>query len=314
MSLQLGVVMDPLESINYHKDTTLAMLFEAQQRGWQINIMTPADLYCTGGQVKAKAKRLTVAMNPQAWFHVQAEVELDCADYDVILMRKDPPFDNQYIYITHLLSLVEAQGTLVVNKPQSLRDYNEKLATTWFPACCPTTLVTRDKNAAREFVHLHQDCVFKPLEGMGGRSVFRVRAQDPNVNVILETLIGENERFMMAQVFIPEITEGDKRIILINGEAVPYALARIPSAADGRGNLAAGAVGKGVELTARDRWLCQQVGPTLKDKGLIFVGLDVIGDYLTEINVTSPTCVRELDAAFDMNISAMLLDVIEAQV
>ncbi|MGH8591790.1 MAG: glutathione synthase, partial [Gammaproteobacteria bacterium] len=229
----------------------------------------------------------------------------------VVLMRKDPPFDMEYIYATYLLELAEAAGVLVVNAPQGLRDANEKLFTAWFRQCCPESLVTRDRTRIRSFLEEHGDIILKPLDGMGGISIFRVRAADPNTNVIIETLTAHGRRFMMAQRFIPEITEGDKRILLIDGHPVPYALARYPAPGETRGNLAAGGRSAGVALSERDRWICAEVGETLRRKGLMFVGLDVIGDYLTEINVTSPTCIRELDALYRLDIAGQLMDAIE---
>lgn len=313
MTIRCGVLMDPIESIHFEKDTTLALLYEAQQRDWEIYYMTADDIYYQDGTVRANCQRLAVAMNPQQWFRTLTTETLNLNTLDVLLMRKDPPFDIQYIYITHLLDIAAAQGVLVVNRPQSLRDYNEKLATSWFPQCCPPTLVSRDHALLRQFLEMHEDVVFKPLAGMGGRSVFRVNQTDVNVNVILETLVGEPASYIMAQKFIPDIAAGDKRILLVDGQPIPYALARIPAAGDSRGNLAAGAIGKGVELTDRDRWICQQVGPTLQEKGLFFVGLDVIGDFLTEINITSPTCIREIDAAFQVNLSRLVLDALAAK-
>jgi len=233
------------------------------------------------------------------------------ADVDVILMRKDPPFNREFIYSTYILEQAEREGALVVNKPQALRDFNEKVSASLFPQCCTPGLVSRDKDLLMDFYKTHEDVIFKPLDGMGGTGIFRVKPGDPNVTVIIETLTEYGGRQIMAQTFIPEITEGDKRILMIDGESVGYALARIPSANETRGNLAAGGTAKGVELSDRDRWICEQVGPTLHANGLMFVGIDVIGDYLTEVNVTSPTCVRELDEAFDLDIAGQLMDCIE---
>ncbi|MGD8785773.1 MAG: glutathione synthase, partial [Thioalkalispiraceae bacterium] len=233
------------------------------------------------------------------------------AELDVILMRKDPPFNMDYIYSTYLLEAAEQQGTLIVNKPASLRDCNEKLYTLQFPDCIPPTTVSSSANQLKKFIEQQQDTILKPLDGMGGESIFRVKHDDANLNVIIETLTYKGRRMIMAQRFIPEIVQGDKRILLINGEPVPYALARIPGKGETRGNLAVGGRGEGIELSERDRWICQQVGPRLREIGLLFVGLDVIGDYLTEINVTSPTCIRELDTIFELNISATLMDCIE---
>lgn len=311
MTIKLGVVMDPISAIHIKKDTTFAMLLEAQRRGWEIYYMEMQDLFLEQGRVSARMRRLTVQEDVQHWFDFGVEQTQALQQLDVILMRKDPPFDMQYIYATYLLELAETQGVLVVNKPSSLRDANEKLFTAWFPQCCPETLVTSDGKRLRQFIQQHKDVILKPLDGMGGFSIFRVSSGDLNTSVIIETLTQMNSRAIMAQRFIPEIDQGDKRILMVNGEPVPYALARIPAAGELRGNLAAGGMGVGVKLSARDHWICQQIGPILREKGLLFVGLDVIGDYLTEINVTSPTCARELDAEFGINISGQFLDCVK---
>ena len=311
MSIKLGVVMDPIESIKPKKDSTLAMLLAAQKRGWQLYYMQQQDLSVRDGKLHLRARTLTVSDDTQSW-HVLSDTQYIAAkELDVILMRKDPPFDMQYIHSTYLLELAEAEGVLVVNKPQTLRDANEKLFTAWFPQCCPPTLVSRDMAQLRSFLEEHGDIIIKPLEGMGGVSIFRLRLGDPNISVAFETLTLNGSQFIMAQRFIPEITAGDKRILLVDGEPMPYALARIPAQGETRGNLAAGGRGEGLPLSDRDRWICAQVGPTLKQKGLLFVGLDVIGDYLTEINVTSPTCIRELDAQFGLDIGGELMECIE---
>jgi glutathione synthase len=309
--LKLGVVMDPIGSINYKKDSTLAMLLEAQRRGWELHYMEQGDLFLRDAVASARMRYLKVFDDPARWFELSTDTIRPLAELDVILMRKDPPFDTEYIYTTYLLEQAEARGVLVVNRPSSLRDANEKLYSAWFPQCTPPTLVARSPARVREFLAAHGDIVLKPLDGMGGASVFRVTVDDPNLGVILETMTARGTRFTMAQKFLPEIVEGDKRILLIDGKPVPYALARIPAPGETRGNLAVGGTGVGVALTERDRWICAQVGPRLRDTGLLFVGLDVIGDYLTEINVTSPTCIRELDKLYNLNISATLLDVIE---
>ena len=310
MTLRLGVVMDPIGSIKIKKDSSFAMLLEAQRRGWPIHYMEQHDLFLRDGQACARHRGLSVFDEASRWFEWGAESTEPLATFDVILMRKDPPFDMEYIYTTYLLERAENAGVLVVNKPRSLRDANEKLFTAWFPQCTPPTLVTRQAGRIRDFLGEHGDIVLKPLGGMGGESVFRLRRGDPNTNVAIETLTADETRFAMAQRFIPEIAQGDKRILLIDGEPIPFALARIPAAGETRGNLAAGGTGVGVPLTERDRWICAQVGPVLREKGLIFVGLDVIGDYLTEINVTSPTCVRELDRLYNLHISATIMDAI----
>ncbi len=310
MTIKLGVVMDPIGAINPRKDSTLAMLLAAQARGWQLHYMEQADIFIRDGRAYARTRTLTVTTEPACWHHFSSEQTIALAELDTILMRKDPPFDMQFIHTTYLLELAEAEGVVIVNKPQSLRDANEKLYTAWFPQCCPPTLVSSDMKQLRAFFEEHGDIIIKPLEGMGGMSIFRLKRGDPNVSVALELLTGNGSHYIMAQRFIPEITRGDKRILLVDGEPVPYALARIPAAGETRGNLAAGGHGEGVALTERDYWICQQVKATLQAKGLIFVGLDVIGDYLTEINVTSPTCIRELDRQFDLDIGGQLMEAI----
>jgi glutathione synthase len=307
---RLGVVMDPIGSINIKKDSTFAMLLEAQTRGWELHYMELGDLFLRDGVAFARRRSLKVFEDSSRWFEFGPETTSALSELDVILMRKDPPFDMEYVYATYLLEQAEAAGVLVVNKPRSLRDANEKLFTAWFPQCTPPTLVTRRSTLIRDFLAEHQDIILKPLDGMGGASVFRLRREDPNVNVVLETLTHKETRYAMAQRFISEIAQGDKRILMIDGEPIPYALARIPAAGETRGNLAAGGTGTGEALSERDRWVCREVGPALRERGLLFVGLDVIGDYLTEINVTSPTCIRELDKLYGLHISAQLLDVI----
>jgi glutathione synthase len=314
MTLRLGVVMDPIATIQIEKDTTFAMLLEAQARGWGIQYLEQGDLFLRDGRAYARMRELCVRDNARHWFDFGAETTRPLAALDVILMRKDPPFDMEYVYTTYLLERAEAEGVRVVNKPCALRDCNEKLYTAWFPQCAPPTLVTRDARQLRDFLQQHGDMILKPLGAMGGRSVFRVRAEDPNIAVIIETLTGYGQCFIMAQRYLPEISEGDKRILLINGEPVPYALARIPAPGETRANLAAGGRGVGAPLSANDRWLCAEVGPALRERGILFAGLDVIGDYLTEINVTSPTCARELDALYGLNIAGSFLDAVEKQV
>ncbi len=310
---RLGVVMDPIDSIKSKKDSSFAMLLAAQARGWSLHYMEPADLWLRDGRSHARHRLLTVRDDPADWFSLGEAEETPLAELDVVLMRQDPPFDTEYLYTTHLLSLVEAEGCLVVNRPQALREANEKLATAWFPQCCAPSLVSRDQGRLRGFLAEQGDIILKPLDAMGGASIFRVRAGDPNTNVILETLTDHSRRLAMAQRFIPEIRDGDKRILLVDGEPVPYALARVPAEGENRGNLAVGGRGVGVELSERDRWICAQVAPRLREMGLLFVGLDVIGDYLTEVNVTSPTCIRELDALYGLDIAGDLMDVIAAR-
>ncbi|MFZ1643144.1 MAG: glutathione synthase [Candidatus Contendobacter sp.] len=311
MTLKLGVVMDPIATITIKKDTTFAMLLAAQARGWELHYFEQADLYARGNEAFGRTRLLSVLDDKHGWFAFHGERELPLAALDVILMRKDPPFDMEYIYTTYLLELAEMAGTLVVNKPRGLRDANEKFFALHFPQCCPPTLVSREPARLKAFLGEHADIVVKPLDGMGGASVFRLRQNDPNLNVILETLTAHGRRLTMAQRYIPEVTAGDKRILLIDGEPVPYALARIPQAGETRANLAAGGRGEGVPLSDRDRWICAQVAPRLREMGLLFVGLDVIGDSLTEINVTSPTCARELDAQFGLDIGGELMTAIE---
>jgi glutathione synthase len=310
MSIVLGVVMDPIAAINPNKDTSLAMLLAAQKRGWTLLYMEQSDLYLCQGQARARTRALTVSSDTDHWFSLGTSNDQDLGDLDVILMRKDPPFDSEFVYSTYILEAAESQGALVVNRPQSLRDCNEKIFATQFPDCCPPVLVSRDSERLRNFHREHGDVIFKPLDGMGGASIFRCRADDPNVGVILETLTQHDQQSTMAQKFIPDISNGDKRILVVNGKAVPYCLARIPAKGETRGNLAAGGTGEARPISARDQWIVDQVAPTLIDKGLLFVGLDVIGDYLTEINVTSPTCVREIDKAYNIDIAALLMDAI----
>ena len=309
----LGVVMDPIESIKPAKDTTLAMMLEAQRRGWRIAYMQQRDLYLRDGAARALMTEIRVEDSRTAWWSAVGPGDRDLSELDAVLMRKDPPFDIEYIYTTHLLELAEAEGVLIVNRPQALRDYNEKLATAWFPQCCVPTLVSRDDKRIRHFLEEQGDVIIKPLSAMGGASVFRIRRRDPNIGVIIETMTDYGRRYTMVQTYIPAITAGDKRILLVDGEPVPYALARLPDAGETRANLAAGGRGVAQALSDRDRWICAQAGPRLRELGLMFVGLDVIGDFLTEINVTSPTCVREIDQQCGQNICATLFDRIEAR-
>ncbi|MBR9885229.1 MAG: glutathione synthase [Oceanospirillales bacterium] len=311
MTIKVGIVMDPIESITFKKDTSLALLWAAQRKGWELHYMEQRHLFMRDGTVQAQMAPLSVSMDPNGWFERGEYQTRPLADLDVVLMRKDPPFNNEFIYTTHLLALAERDGVLIVNRTQALRDFNEKLFATHFPQCCPPVLVTKDAQLLRDFHAEHKDVIFKPLDGMGGASIFRITEDGVNLGVIIETLTAHGSQTIMAQKYIPEIVDGDKRILMINGEPVPYALARVPLAGETRGNLAAGGRGEGRPLTDRDRWIAEQVGPTLREKGLLFVGLDVIGDYLTEINVTSPTCLRELDAQFGLDIGMQLMDVIE---
>ena len=313
MTTRLGIVMDPISTIKVHKDSSFAMLLAAQARGWQLFYMEQADLYLQDGRAFASMRRLRVRDQSTDWYkHAEVE-EQPLSSLDVVLMRKDPPFDMEYLYSTHILERAELEGVLVVNRPSALRNCNEKLFTAWFPECCAPSVVSRDPARLRAFLGKHHDIILKPLDAMGGASIFRVREDDPNISVILETLTELGQRTAMAQKFIPEISRGDKRILMVDGEPVPYALARIPAQGETRGNLAAGGRGEGVELSDRDRWICAQTGPQLRERGLMFVGLDVIGDYLTEINVTSPTCIRELDQQYGLDIAEQLMECIEAR-
>lgn len=307
--MKLSVLMNPLSAIKPYKDSTVAMLKSAQRLGWSCAYFTPFDLFCREGQAYAHMSTIEIHdENKTDWAQTKALGEQALASFDIILMRLDPPFDMQYIYATYALELAERQGVLVSNRPQSLRDANEKFFTLNFPECGPVTLVSRNIRQLKDFWQHHRNVIFKPLEGMGGRSVFHVDEQGRNLSVILEGLTQSETVHIMAQQYIPEIvTKGDKRILLIHGEPIPYGLARIPSPGELRGNLAAGAHGKVVELTDRDRWICAQIAPTLKEKGLHFVGIDVIGNYLTEINVTSPTCIREIEAETQLEIAAAYL-------
>ena len=308
---KLGIVMDPVETIKPWKDSTMAMMLEAQKRDWQIHYFRMQDLYMENSIAMGRFQTLRVTDDNDHWFDVTGDGVCRLGDLDTILMRKDPPFDLEYIYATYFLEQAEECGTLIVNKPASLRDCNEKLFTRVFPECCVDTLVSRDAGLLRGFIEKHQDVIIKPLDGMGGKSIFRVQLGDRNTGTIIETVSNNGQSQIMAQRYIPEISEGDKRILLIDGEAVPYALARLPAEGENRGNIAAGASTRGQPLSDRDHWLCEQVGPELRARGLIFVGIDVIGDYITEINVTSPTCIRELDRDFGINISADLFNCIE---
>lgn len=311
--MKLAVLMDPLHQLKPYKDTTVAMIKSAQALGWSCVFFTPGDLFCTEGKPKARVYDINIGDEHSSnWAKINDLGESFLGDFDIILMRKDPPFDMEYIYATYALELAARDGVLIANNPQSLRDANEKFFTLNFPQCCPTTLVSSDIARLKGFWKTHKNVIFKPLEGMGGKSVFHVNEDGTNLSVILEVLTKNQTLMIMAQRYIPEIVEkGDKRILLINGEPVPFGLARIPAKGELRGNLAAGAKGEVVAITDRDRWICEQVGPTLKAKGLYFVGLDVIGDYLTEINVTSPTCLREISAETGLDISGDYLRVLE---
>lgn len=313
MTVKLGVVMDPIADINVKKDTTLAMLLAAQRLGWELYYMEQSDLSLDQGLARATVRRLSVEDNPESWFEVGSPQDIALSDLEVVLMRKDPPFDMDFIYATYILEAAQRKGTLVVNDPRSLRDCNEKLFATQFPQCCPPLIVAASAARLKAFHVEHGDVIFKPLDGMGGASIFRVKAGDPNLSVIIETLTNHGRQQIMAQKFLPEIVDGDKRILMVDGVPAEYGLARIPMPGETRGNLAAGGSGVAMPLTERERWICSQVAPVLREKGLLFVGLDVIGDHLTEINVTSPTCVRELDRAHQLNIAGDLMDAIASK-
>ena len=324
MSLTLGVVMDPIESVKPHKDTTFAMLLAAQARGWTVHVMEQPDLYLVQGRTHARRRRVRVFDDDTHWFEAEEAHDAPLAEHDIVLMRKDPPFDMDYVYTTYLLERAAAEGVLVSNRPSSLRDVNEKLFTAWFPELCPITLVTASAARLKAFVVEHGDAIVKPLDGMGGVGIFRLRPDDPNLNIILEQSTRGDRLQIMAQRYLPEIAEGDKRVLVVAGEAVDHALARIPAAGETRGNLAAGGRGVPVPLGAAERRIVERVAPVLLERGLDFVGLDVIGERLTEINVTSPTCARELDARAETaagrpprggvpGIAARYLDALEAK-
>jgi len=311
--LRTGVVMDPIGDIKMYKDSTFAMLLEAQRRGHTLYYMEPGDLFAKDGRVFASMQVLEVRDNASDWFSLIPVGNRPLDELGIVLMRRDPPFDMDYIYATYMLELAEKAGTLVINRPQSLRDANEKFFINNFPQCCVPMVIGSRSDLIREFVSQHGRCVVKPLDGMGGESIFQVSDTDMNLNVILETITRHDSRAVMAQKYIEEISQGDKRILVVDGEPVPFALARFAGAGDFRGNLAKGGSSKGVPLSERDRWICSQVAPELKKRGILFAGLDVIGDWLSEVNVTSPTCIRELDEEFGLNIAGQLFDAAEAK-
>ncbi len=313
MGTSLGVIMDPIQSISFTKDSTLAILLAAQAQGFDLFYMEQRDLYIDNSGPKAQLRPLKVFNDPDKWFELGDSRDAALEEMNVLIMRKDPPFDSEFIYSTYILEAAERRGSLVVNKPQSLRDCNEKVFATEFPQCVPPLLVSRDQERLKGFLAEHQDVVYKPLDGMGGTSIFRVKEGDQNLNVILETVTQYGTETIMAQKFMPQISQGDKRILVVDGEIIPFCLARIPTGSDFRGNLAAGGRGVVQPLSERDLWIAQQIAPTLKERGLIFVGLDVIGDYLTEINVTSPTCIREIDNAEDTKIGERFIKAISAR-
>ena len=315
-NLTIGMVMDPIENIKPYKDTSFAIMLEAQRRGHKVVYLQPEDIFLENGRPFANVAEIKLwdrsyEDTSSQYYGFGATSLTPLGELDIIFIRQDPPFNSDYLYSTHFLELAEAEGAIVVNKPQTLRDANEKLFASWFPQCIPSTLVSANSEQIKAFIQEQQDVILKPLDAMGGASIFRVKQGDTNTNVILETMTDYGKHHIMAQVFLPEIKQGDRRILLINGEPIPYALARIPAKGENRGNIAAGGTGVGIALTERDYWLCEQIKPSLQAKGLHFVGLDVIGDYITEINVTSPTCLRELDNQYNLNIAGILFEHLE---
>lgn len=309
--MRIGVVMDPIESINIKKDSTFEMIWQAQQLGWQVEYFEMNDLSIDNGVALGQARSLKAFQNADHWYELAESKEIKLGDLDAMLMRKDPPFDMEYVYATYILELAEQQGALVVNSPQALRDCNEKAYCAWFPQVCPETLISRSAAQFKAFIDKHDDTILKPLDGMGGTSIFRVKKGSANVNVIIETLTDYGRRYAMAQRFIPDITAGDKRILMVDGEAVAYSLARIPTKGETRGNLAAGGRGVAQPLSDSDWEIAKIVGPELRKRNILFAGLDVIGDRLTEINVTSPTCIKEINEEFGTNIALDLMRAIE---
>jgi len=312
--IKLGIVMDPISEVKVTKDSSMAMMLEAQKRGYEIYYMEMKDLYLDRGEARANTQRVNVFDDTQHWYELFDQQDIALSDLDAILMRKDPPFDTEFIYATYMLERAEVAGTLIVNKPQSLRDCNEKLFTAWFADLTPRTLVTRNDSQIRAFHNELKDIIIKPLDGMGGSSIFRIKENDANVGVIIETLTNHGQQYAMVQEYMPEIVDGDKRILIVNGEPMPYCLARIPAQGETRGNLAAGGRGVAQPLSPTDKLIAETIAPALKKRGLYFVGLDIIGDKITEINVTSPTCIREIEAAYPINISGKLMDAIEENI
>ena len=311
MHYTLGVIMDPIADIKPHKDTSFAMMLEAQRRGATVLYFTLDDLYINNGKPMGLAKSITVRDQATDFYTLGEQQTVSLGEIDVFIMRKDPPFDSEFLYATHILSLAQKEGALVVNNPQALRDFNEKLFTSYFPEHIPNTLVTNNQALVREFHAKHQDIICKPLDGMGGASIFRVKPDGNNLGVIIETLTQLGKRYMMVQEYLPQIKDGDKRILIVDGEVVPYCLARLPSKGETRGNLAAGGTGRPQPISNSDKALAEAIAPTLKGNNIMFVGLDVIGDKITEINITSPTCVREIEGHYNINIIGMLFDAIE---
>lgn len=314
MTIKLGIVMDPITEVKVAKDSSMAMMLEAQKRGYEIYYMEMQDLYLEQGVCRANTQKIKVFDDASHWYELSDPQDIAVSELDAVLMRKDPPFDTEFIYATYMLERAEIAGTLIVNKPQSLRDCNEKLFTAWFADLTPKTLVTRIDKKIRAFHQEHKDIIIKPLDGMGGASIFRIKENDVNVGVIIETLTNHGQQYAMVQEYMPAIKEGDKRILIVNGEPMPYCLARIPAQGETRGNLAAGGRGEARPLSPTDKLIAETIAPELKKRGLFFVGLDIIGDKVTEINVTSPTCIREIEAAYPINISGKLMDAIEENI
>ena len=309
--MKLGVVMDPIESINFKKDSTLAMMIEAQSKGHEIFYITPNALFINSGIAFASSAKIEVKDNPSDWFSLEEEKIIKLSELNSILMRQDPPFNSDYIYNTYVLEMASREGVNIFNNPRSLRDCNEKVYASEFPQCCTKHLVTSNKLLLSQFVEEYKDTVIKPLDGMGGASIFRLKKNEPNLNVILETITHHFTQKVMIQEYIPQISEGDKRILVINGEPMGAAIARIPAEGELRGNLAAGASAVAKSLSERDIWICKEVGPSLVKKGLLLVGLDIIGDYLTEINVTSPTCFKEYKELCDIDVAKAFINSVE---
>lgn len=309
--MKLGIVMDPIETINFKKDSTLAMMIEAQNKNHELFYMTPDSLYINSGISYAASSKVEVKNDPLGWFELEEEKLIKLSQLDAILMRQDPPFNSNYIYNTYVLEMASREGVSIFNNPRSLRDCNEKVFATEFPQCCTKHLVTSHKKLLTDFVEEYKDTVIKPLDGMGGASIFRLKKNDPNLNVILETITLHFTQKVMIQEYIPEIAEGDKRVLIINGEPMSAAIARIPAQGELRGNLAAGASAVAKSLSDRDMWICKEVGPSLVEKGLLLVGLDIIGDYLTEINVTSPTCFKEYKELCDIDVANTFIEAVE---
>jgi len=313
MKYRLVFLTDPLSQLHAYKDSTVAMMLEAQARGWEIHSTTLQGLFLENSQLFLTTQKIHLEDKAKDWFSLEEKETHPASFFHVIFMRKDPPFDTPYLHATYLLDHAVAAGTWVMNHPKALREYNEKMHTTWFPQCCVSSLVSQEASHLRKFIREEKDVILKPLDAMGGELIFRVKETEPNLSVILETITQRGTEYVMAQQYIPDIAKGDKRILMVNGEPIPYALARLPAPGETRGNLAAGGKPQAQPLSERDLWICKELGPSLREKGLFFVGLDVIGDYLTEINITSPTCIRELHKETGLNAASILLDAMALQ-